>query len=579
MVVMLIGIMAVIRIFPTGFLAIKNQGDYTRAARISSAEMERLKEHSANLPDAIYAVKYDYNASGDLIILSDPDTSPDDLKPGLVPVGSGVDPRYISDVNRIRRVVGERVLIPAPQVMSDGKSGGLYLINFSPFVPGNEGQLIVYGNPLFAHEMDSSTEGSVSYWSFGVDYNDGGTDAAILLPPPPSNLSIANYPDGKIPYRVSFAYWYLNGGNWEQRYVVSTQVEVGQADPDPTKNWISFKDNLVPTADQSNYKGIVEGTVKVAYAFKVLNQDSGDPNFTANWPYEVKVDKNNPWRVIFNPSGFGYKVPSGWHNMTSLVANIDYDVLDWHILHEDRRVPDDKVNRVELSLGDIKHIGELDNDNLKYLGLAPGLDSITNAFTNKDVIVLDTANGDIVDPACYEMDYKSGTVQFKEVGNFKPGGRTLRILYSTMNNWAMQVQKADAHYSIRPALPLQVGQCYIGGSNANTGNATRIYFPRCDVGKQVTVRDYYYKANGATNRGSNDTFLIQGFETIGGIVCSYIDIKDAYADATSFDWVTGFAVRGVEGISIKVRVIWKPATKSWNKYDADGVLSRTEDVQ
>lgn len=62
MVVLLVGIMTIIRIFPSGFNINRQTEMSTRAAALVNQEMERFVSSSANLMDAIVPVKPIFNA-------------------------------------------------------------------------------------------------------------------------------------------------------------------------------------------------------------------------------------------------------------------------------------------------------------------------------------------------------------------------------------------------------------------------------------------------------------------------------------------------------------------------------------
>jgi len=59
LVVLMIGVYAMVRIFPSGFGAIESGQQRTRAAQLADAEIARWKLHPDTLPDAIIATNYD----------------------------------------------------------------------------------------------------------------------------------------------------------------------------------------------------------------------------------------------------------------------------------------------------------------------------------------------------------------------------------------------------------------------------------------------------------------------------------------------------------------------------------------
>ena len=108
--ILAIAILAFIRLYPSGFLALKRSGQSDAATRYAQKELERLKARADNLPRAIAPVSYDFS-TGELLI--DPTIDPNDLgvQPNLPEDFPSV---YASGVNRFRRIVGERVPLGLP---------------------------------------------------------------------------------------------------------------------------------------------------------------------------------------------------------------------------------------------------------------------------------------------------------------------------------------------------------------------------------------------------------------------------------------------------------------------------------
>src|SRR5258708_25768737 len=125
LVLLLVGILSVIRLFPGGFLINQRTEQETLAGRLASQEMNRFSNAVPNLMDGIvpvipvlapgtpgYAFKIDLN------------TTPDDLSFGS-PNALGVDQYYYSDANKVRRMLGELVRIPIPSPTDAGR-GSIY---------------------------------------------------------------------------------------------------------------------------------------------------------------------------------------------------------------------------------------------------------------------------------------------------------------------------------------------------------------------------------------------------------------------------------------------------------------------
>src|SRR5690606_28641208 len=118
--------------------------------------------------------------------------------------------------------------------------------------------------------------------------------------------------------------------------------------------------------------------------------------------------------------------------------------------------------------------------------------------------------------------------------------------------------KAASYYRI--VLPgtagsLKAAEAYVGGSNG-WGQPNRLYFPLADLGQKVTVGESW--VSGGTEPVIEDQdFRITGREDFGGGSVAYAQLPAGMA----FDFTrNGYAVRRVRGASLKVRVLWNPAS-------------------
>src|SRR5437867_4452670 len=79
-VVLLVGILSMMRIFPRGFLGLGVTRDYTMAQILARSQIDVLAVNAKDLPRQVLAVKYVFTPN--LLIVGDPDTAPGDLGPG-----------------------------------------------------------------------------------------------------------------------------------------------------------------------------------------------------------------------------------------------------------------------------------------------------------------------------------------------------------------------------------------------------------------------------------------------------------------------------------------------------------------
>jgi type II secretory pathway pseudopilin PulG len=170
-VVFLIGILAVVQIFPKGFQILVATRNNSVAAHLAEDEVERLSQHADQIPEAIIAVHYQ---GSPLVAVEDPTRNPYDLgpqgdsvmvKPWPNPTmaASPTNPntavlslggndignwQLYSGPNSFRRVVGEGSRVPAPRPVGMNY-GGLRLLNFGP--ADSNSSIGINGAPVSAY--------------------------------------------------------------------------------------------------------------------------------------------------------------------------------------------------------------------------------------------------------------------------------------------------------------------------------------------------------------------------------------------------------------------------------------------
>src|SRR5579862_9107025 len=162
-VVFLVGILAIVQVFPGGFKALRNTQNDTIATSLARAMMDSLKTNSEQMPEAIVPVSYVVNGST-ISIVTQPDRFPNDLGPdypGLDQTGNILDAsanpigswQYLTGADVARRVIGEGRIIPAPRHVGSVFYGSLLELQFAPLVfnPAYTSIFVVYGNDLTKH--------------------------------------------------------------------------------------------------------------------------------------------------------------------------------------------------------------------------------------------------------------------------------------------------------------------------------------------------------------------------------------------------------------------------------------------
>jgi type II secretory pathway pseudopilin PulG len=592
LVLLLIGILSVVRLFPPGFLINKEVAEMTAASRLVKQEMDFYANNSISLMDDIVPIT-PIPSGGGYVFRVDTNATPDDVSQADENT-YGVWAPYFSDVNKARRIIAESVRIPLPTSTSLGR-GSVYMLSSGPFMDvswdGQNRSLFIYGAPLnrrYAYDGDQAPNGIIG--------NLGPSSYAIDYPGKQMMFAPAPY-DRQFLLNISY---YNTSGQLSQ--LIDIPVDV----PRDMYDWVPIPAASLP----ADFRSFAAFTDTCARKF----QDRTGV-FTA-WskvdPYEYYLDPNQSPRIgaangiqanvgviVFNPLG------RDWTEYTStgprpLTARIDYDVLDWHIIREDRPLPTSTPYQVSLSLSGLKKLGDIEDDQTQYADLFSGIQRTGNGqFGNPvDVMVYNASNGTYVDPSNYTVSYKDGTVTFADTFGNANASATMRFFYRAHGDWALQIQKAAASYRQTLGFP-SFAEFYIGGTGTVTGgSATRIYFPLSEAGKTVSIREYWYRNSNGTQRVGNETFRINAnrtlFQTLQNgaatQVCTWIDIasSDKHPDAISFDASsTGYAALGVQGLSFRSRVLWKSGSTvtstangnvvntRWRHSDLDTILTRS----
>jgi hypothetical protein len=330
LVVLIIGFAAMARLFPEGFANLGYTANATQAIGAEKRNEEELTQHRENVPDAIVGI--------------DPNTML--IRTGLTPNdflaafryfnigGTDVEDERFSNINQARRVIGEHLLIPPPVTAPTGERASLYRPLFGPIysdaalAPASLGMIAYSGTPLrrVAFE-DPPTPANwdelaeLGDFGYGIDY-----DNARLYFVSSNSLRL---------FKIDFRY---HGGPSVEREGVQENCFYLDADASaPQKVTFDLRASLSPnygctyvplpsgaTLDQGTeflYRRFMQ--IPLAQAF-------------SNEPYEFKVYDGVFGLLGFNPNAAAVPLPK--QQGRGLTAQVDYDVDDWHILHEDANV-------------------------------------------------------------------------------------------------------------------------------------------------------------------------------------------------------------------------------------------------
>jgi prepilin-type N-terminal cleavage/methylation domain-containing protein len=550
-----IGILAVARMFPGGFLVVKQGEDATLAARLAQTELERWRNMAANLPAGI--LPWGLDGSGNGIVI--PDTDPLNLRDYI---GSVDEYRY-KDVNKFRRIHAEATKIPVPLDDSPIGVGSIYVLGFGPIewndptTSPDPAPMAVYGGPMIRKD---SPLGVRSTWDYAIDYENNQI-----------YLKAASFDRQFV---ISYSYWYQSGsGSPRLVSVVSKTISVSAGAGDA---WINIQASGDPTID------IEEGSDSLSRAF--IRLPWSDP-WSADDPYQYKVvTPSNPIAgnaagiLAFNPLGYG-ATQLTTRGREPLTAYIDYCVMDWHIIREERKIPDgitsnsDPQMKTKLTLRFLKQRGETrELDGTDYQGLGPNL--------QVDVAAIDLSTGEVYterdkNPA-FTVNYKDGIITFLKA-TFA-SGRTFRFYYKADGDWALQPYKAfevftDSNGNDSPDFRQYYADWQWNGTDERWELTDQsIYLPRCYAGCTVAADYTYYDKGGVSHTVTGRAIRIPDSTSIG-YLCQ-LNLGENLPSGAQIARISR-----VYGVSLGARVILRNsgrgfAAGKWKPFDLQTYLTR-----
>jgi type II secretory pathway pseudopilin PulG len=591
LVILVVGILSIVRLFPAGFIALRNAENNTFADRMANGALEQLKKSGNGLPDAIYM----YVNNG-----YDPNYSPTDYTPYTV------DATY-NDINKQRYVSNETITVPATRMTSGTSFLPLYVLNYGPIslpdLSTHGDYLRVISQPWTPQTGDSRPNPSdpnvpqrsidnppdilqAGQQKYLADYNAG----AIAVPQAAYNqefyVQVTRQVEGvQPPVLITVPATFTSpvsgyDGNWFS--AVNTDAVTGAA-------------SLAPTTATDPWTAVT-----LYRPFRYV-ASSTSPTFSID-PYEFAVyspnigtdaDGNpiNPGVLAFNP------LASGQNGTPPLQARISYMVLDWHVLHEDHDVSTGATS-VRLILGHLKKIGDVQFDQTTYAGVVP------NMTTPGDIMMLNLDTGavtslnttnvhnddDNTGPAAggngiYEVTYQNGRVTLpanNSDGSVRPT-QHIRFFYAGDADWALAIQKAASVYTKSASATTLTTP----GSNTpnlfyvDPTDSTRVYFPLCDAGKTVEFDGVSYTdKNGVAQQTAEGTAQIStDTALIGGVNLVYVNLTDTGLNSSSVltnaDTTKPVTFQAVRGISAQAVVIWHERNL-WRSRTIDTLLTQTQ---
>lgn len=603
MVVLLVGIMTVVQMFPTGFGIVKAAESQTVATRLAQQELERWKNRTANLPDGILPIDESGNVLNDQLpgppfeaFLTNSD--------GSWKQDNG---RYVrGNALNIRQVYGETTPIPMAsrfRTASGYNFGSRYALGFGPIDlqrDPNTNELLNLsirsgdlrrrtGDSDYAPPYLRAGEYAIDYEIRDGEENPGQPVFHVAFPKDPAV--------GQRKYYISYSFYASETPGAEaELYSVPSQSVSRPGDTavaGDDGDWIEVPVDLSGLSSQAEIQGLDRYSDTCARGFLENSSFYPDPS-AGTWgsPYEFYIADSLLGIIAFNPAGHGlYEYTA--RGTRPIRARIDYTIYDLRIIREDRIIPQPSAStgsvRIKMGLRFILDAGDpirQDDGAATDNPDEPTFEGIVSIGGNRkalSVLVIDMETGlRVNDPnvtrdaalsklPLVEVDYGPGIITLPAraelmdsrgevvASNVPVGGRHFRFYYRAEGDWSIQCTKAYTAYtrqygSRRPTFR----EFRFDGTN-------RLFFANCEYMKSVVV-DYTYVLNGVEKKVSGESYRIDLDPAVDGMCV--VDLKlpeNAY--------IPPGARITVIGASFTVRAIWRDGAR-WRHVDLDTYLTR-----
>ncbi len=612
-VVFLVGILAVVQIFPKGFQILLTSRSNAQASALGRDLVEHLKASPDQIPDAIIAVHY---------VLGLPIEDPNRNIYDLGPQGDSVDQngnlflggtlignwQLYSGANSFRRIIGEGQRVPAPRVIGSNY-GCLRVLAFGPIDANNTP--VAYANDLGKSTVLPSNLSSVATQNVVI----GGNSVTETLYDTPDSLTPYEYFIDQAGTPNAVLYLPTNG-QFDRTYHISLSAYVGTVSAFFRQDYPDFSVKVLQTTQKdgagntppligvpisailSNTPGALQaGQTMASVEYDSIrlqpqyNPIANNVAFGAD-PFQFKLLDSRIGDLLFNPAAYSTFIEKTGGAREPLLAKVNYDVEDWRILRQDFRLDSQlalnggNYAQFQLALPSILVGTQAGPDGLPN-GVMPLLENPATLYDQSDLadnlVLIDLQTGGVVseyDPnntatQLVTINKSTGMVTIHGAAGSPPPAlngyvllpgtntpvsvdltsRPLRVLYRARNNWAMFPTKAASSYSIVGTSPPAEGQVFV----PNTPT-TRIYFPKSDLHQKVTIDEIFYVSGSTPHELDGQDFVIE-YPTVPdavGLPC--IDVQSADSSATALSNTYGAVARGIKGASLTVQVIWNPAT-------------------
>ena len=577
-VILLVGILSVIRVFPVGFDVVERGGQLTLGSTYAQLVKEQVTADPAGLPDSIAPAVCLGGTAG---WPHNPGIWADSLKA----TDDGLGLRgFENSVFQFRRIIGESARVGVATISyTPTRWVTPYVLRFAPLE-----DFSTYLNPLAPGHATPGAYDVLSVYAPGVYNRLEPSDAADPNNPrrlsengnddleysveyvPTSGVSEIRFE--KVGYRRVFKIDYtLYHPTQGTRRILGDSFWV-RANYDTPERTIDFLEYTLPPPQTPAGWQFVEGTEVL---HRRLSDWPAEGGSTAD-PYGYAVVANNIGKLLISGECTGWRLA------------FTYTTMDWQILHDDVDVPAGAdvphtgataaagepsprdIAWVKLSFPFIERDAKLGpvllDAGAAVLEPLPSVliqDITPNSSTYGNLIGADQTHSswtfdDYYDSAAAPRKREAQGQIGLVVGNWVAGQRVLsdgsaspfagvqrvRIYYRTQDGYAVQLMKPSATYA-RSLTAADVNH-YLWDPAADNG---RLLFAPCDGGKDVSI-DYTYQAAGGPAKVSGAMHTIDTTPTVIASV-QYAAVRLQPPGGAQV-----LSVDAVRGASVVVRVVW-----------------------
>ncbi len=582
MVVLLVGILTIVQLFPPGFRVVRAAESQTIATRLAQQELERWKNMEANLPAGILSV----DENGNVLNSQPPGPPWEDFVKNASGNYTITHGRYErGNALNCRQVISEATLIPMGSYFQSGAGavyGSRYTVAFSPIMAWRGGDdalqgITIKSGDLRRHVGESSFDPPyIRAGNYAIDYDlsDGqdypGKDVFhVAFPADPGSPERIYY--------ISYSYWATSGPNADpelfsrvdQPVHRNGRTTVAGSDAD----WIEVPVEGVPAG--YTVTEIEDRTETCARGFIETKTGWHDP-------YEFMLVDSIIGVIAFNPAGHGmYEYTA--KGVRPIEARINYLINDPRIIREDRVIPPPQQGArnipVKLALRFILDIGDA-TDNPDEPDGYPGLvtDYSGAVAVPLPVLIMDLSTGWRVNLPPGSVDFKTGVVTLPlnvdlvdyngdPQATVPVAGRHFRFLYRADGDWSVQCSKAYVSYTRRYSGGDLDYRTYRIQPDVNKPGrlSNRFLFAPCEGLKTVAIDYSYVTPDGVEHKVSGESHQIE-YDPLRDVWCVDLPVpSNAYIPRDSRVVVVG--------TSFTARVIWRDG-KNWRYVSMDTQLMK-----